>query len=183
MSLSPNSKPLAAPLATPAFSQLRFGEAVGQGARWVFKRNCSVTPRQMLGFYGSISAISLGIGVWFWTQGATLVLLFSCLEVVALGIAFWVYSRHAVDCELITLADGALEVVWVCGQKEQRAVLNPRWIKVQYPADAASGKFGERGLVALALSGQTWQCGRYVRPEQRAALAKELRLVMAKQAS
>lgn len=137
----------------------------------------------MLGFYGSISAISLGIGAWFWTQGATLVLPFSCLEVVALGIAFWVYSRHAADCERLTLADGELEVVWVCGEKEQRVVLNPRWIKVQYPAATNSGKLGERGLVALALSGQTWQFGRYVRPERRAALAKELRMVMARQAS
>ncbi|MGQ2981389.1 MAG: DUF2244 domain-containing protein, partial [Polaromonas sp.] len=66
---------------SPAF---RFATASGQNGQgqpavqWLLKRNCSVTPAQLLSLYLSLCAVSLGIAGFFWTQGATLVMPFAC---------------------------------------------------------------------------------------------------------
>ena len=71
----------------PAASPLRFGResVTGDGSvQWVLKRNCSITPRQMLWFFGSLCLLSLAIGSLFWHKGATLVLPFAWAEVLAM---------------------------------------------------------------------------------------------------
>src|SRR5438445_6164863 len=91
---------------------LRFGAESGMGeqVRWLLKRNCSVTPRQMMGFYASLCAVSLVIAAGFWVQGATLVVPFTSIEVIALGIALALFARHAGDREDILLKGGRLTV-------------------------------------------------------------------------
>ena len=85
---------------------LRFGAASGAGeytVQWLLKRNCSATPRQMVGFYASLCALSLVIGTAFWLQGATRVMPFAWVELVACGAALLICSRHASDSERIRL--------------------------------------------------------------------------------
>src|SRR5260370_20667051 len=70
---------------------------------WLIKRNCSVSPRQFVAFYVSLALFSLliaGLLVW---AGAWLVLPFTGIELLAVGIAFVMYARHAVDYERILL--------------------------------------------------------------------------------
>jgi uncharacterized membrane protein len=138
---------------------------------WCLKRNCSVSPRQLLGFYLSLAAVSLGIALAFWWHGATLVLPFAWLELAALGACLWIYARHATDRELVHLRGGVLEVVWVNGRRELRQVFNPQWVQVQHEGF---------GLVRLSGQGTQALLGRYVRPERRAALAGELRSALAR---
>ena len=156
-----------APVVQPA--GLRFGEAASQGVRWLLKRNCSATPAQLIAVFASVCGISTVISVWFYTQGAVLILPFALLEVVAVGTAFLVYARHAADHERLELAGESLEVVWVNGNKEERVVFNARWTQVEHEG---------KGLVSLQSSGKTLYCGRYLRPERRRLLAREIRRVI-----
>jgi uncharacterized membrane protein len=153
---------------------LRFGAESGAGERaaqsveWLLKRNCSITPRQMMGFYASVCVLSLGIGAGFWTQGATLVMPFAGLEVLAFGAALMLYSRHATDSENIRLQAGRLTVEHTSGRTTHRAEFAPAWVRIE-------PEHGDGSLVELSGQGQRIAVGRFVRPELRRQLAEELR--------
>ena len=150
---------------------LRFGIEAGAGehsVQWLLKRNCSTTPRQMMGFYASLSGVSLLIGVFFWLQGATLVMPFAWLEIVAVGLALLVYTRHAADSERIHLEPGRLTVEHVSGRHIERAEFAPAWVRIEPQHD-------DRSLIELSGQGQHIAVGRFVRPELRRQLAEELR--------
>ncbi|MES3014272.1 MAG: DUF2244 domain-containing protein [Pseudomonadota bacterium] len=136
--------------------------------QWLLKRNCSTTPRQMMGFYASLSGISLLIGGFFWMQGATLVMPFAWLEIVSIGAALLVYSRHATDSERIRLQPGRLTVEHVSGRRVERAEFSPAWVRIE-------PQHGDRSLIELSGQGQQITVGRFVRPELRRQLAEELR--------
>jgi uncharacterized membrane protein len=137
---------------------LRFGAESGAGERaaqsveWLLKRNCSITPRQMMGFYASVCVLSLGIGAGFWTHGAALLL----------------YSRHATDSENIRLQAGRLTVEHTSGRITHRAEFAPAWVRIE-------PEHGDGSLVELSGQGQRIAVGRFVRPELRRQLAEELR--------
>ena len=73
----------------------RFATVSGQNIQWFLRRNCSVSPAQLGGLYLSLCLVSLGIGAVFWSQGAVLVMPFVGLELVAVGVAFGGFARHA----------------------------------------------------------------------------------------
>ena len=75
---------------------------------WSLKRNCSVTPAQLGWLYASMCVVSLAVAGFFWSQGATLVLPFAVLELIAVAVAFLAYARHAADSERIRLLEGRL---------------------------------------------------------------------------
>jgi uncharacterized membrane protein len=132
---------------------------------WTFKRNCSITPRQLGLFYVSLCLLSLTIATVFWFRGAKLVMPFTGLELIALGAALLLYARHASDREELRLTANALEVQCLNGEKLEREALDLRWLKV----DAS-----ELGLISLSSRGQTIKVGRYMRPERRAVWVREL---------
>src|SRR6188472_1293703 len=95
----------------PAPSSLRFGSASGAGdgsVQWLLRRNCSMTPTQLVAFYLSLSAWSLAIAGAFWWRGATLVMPFAGIEILAVGVALLIYARHAGDGERVILSPGRL---------------------------------------------------------------------------
>lgn len=150
---------------------LRFGaESAGseRSVQWLLKRNCSATPQQVMGLYASLTMLSLGIGAFFWVQGATLIMPFACLELVAVGIALMLYARHATDSESIRLQAGYLTVEHMSGRHLERVAFAPEWVRVE-PAH------GARSLIELSGQGRRICVGRFVRPELRRQLADELR--------
>ncbi len=150
---------------------LRFGResALGESSvQWVLKRNCSITPLQMLWFFGSLCVVSLAIGGFFWMQGATLVLPFAWIELLAVAAALFVYTRHATDSEHIQLQPGRLIVEHACGRRVERVEFVPSWVRVEPES-------GDRSLVELSGQGLRICVGRFVRPELRRQLAEELR--------
>jgi uncharacterized membrane protein len=146
----------------------RFATVQDQNIIWFLKRNCSVTPAQLGWLYASLCAVSLGIGVFFWFQGAPLVLPFAWIELVGVGIAFLVYARHAGDGERISLQGRQLVVELESAGHLERAEFNREWVRVEPSAD-------DRSLIELSGQGRRVNVGRYVRPELRPALAREIR--------
>ena len=161
-------------LARPA---LRFatepavGQADSQGVQWLLQRNCSVTPGQLIGLFVSLSVVSLGIATFFWFQGATLIMPFAWAELIAVGIAFTVYARHARDGEKILLRGGQLVVELQTAGRLERSEFNREWVRVE-PKD------GDGSLIEVSGQGRTVRVGRHVRPELRPALAREIRFAL-----
>jgi uncharacterized membrane protein len=149
----------------------RFATVQGRNVQWFLQRNCSVSPAQLVAVYFTLCFVSLGISGFFWTLGATLVLPFALLEVAALGAAFLAYARHATDGELIVLRDGRLLVELECGGKLERSEFLGGWVRVE------PGAY-DKSLIELTGQGKTVRVGRFIRPELRPALAREIRLAL-----
>ena len=155
---------------------LRFGHesfadsrsAAQWSVRWQLKRNCSLAPRQLLLCYAGICLLSMGIAVGFWSIGALMVLPYAGAELLAVGLAMFVYARHAADSESIRLLPGRLVVENAFGHRVERVEFTPAWVRIE-PAH------GDRSLIELSGQGRKISVGRFVRPELRRELADELR--------
>lgn len=138
---------------------------------WLLKRNCSLSPKQLLAVYASLCVMSLGIATYFWMNGATLVMPFAWVELLVVGAALLFYARHATDQECIALQPGRLTVEHLSGGHVERAEFLPERVRVE-PRD------DDRSLIELSGQGRVIAVGRYVRPELRRALAEEFRVAL-----
>ncbi len=157
--------------------KLRFGSLRAQGegdvplVQWQLKPNCSITPTQLIQFYASLCIVSLGIGGFFWLQGASLVLLFAWLELMAVGAALVVYARHARDGESIILQGNQLVVELESAGCTQRATFVRDWVRVEPQS-------GDGSLIQVSGQGRSVVVGRYLRSDLRPALAREIRFAL-----
>ncbi len=149
-------------------SGFRFAQVSGPSIDWRLRRNCSVTPAQLASFYGLLCLVSLGVGLFFWSQGAPIVLGFAGLDLLVVGVAFLVYARHATDGELISLQGASLVVERETAGRLERTEFERQWVRIEPAA-------GKHGLIAVSSRGRTVEVGRFVRPEMRQILAGEIR--------
>jgi uncharacterized membrane protein len=98
---------------------------------WTMKRNCSVSPKQFVCFYLSLAVVSLVIAFMLDLIGAWLVLPFTGIELLAVGIAFAIYARHAVDYERIRLFPNRLVIERVSAEQVTQFEFNPRWVRIE----------------------------------------------------
>lgn len=153
---------------SPSSSAYRFATESESGLEWRLRRNCSVTPKQLGLLYASLCVVSLGVGGFFWAMGATLVLPFAALELLAVGAAFLVYARHAADGERVRLMARALVIEQETAGHTVRREFSRDWVQVRPAASATS-------LIEVRGGGQSVQIGRFLRAELRPALAREIR--------
>ena len=146
----------------------QFAQVSGPSVNWRLRRNCSVSPAQLLVAYLMLSGVSLTIGVFFWLQGAPVVIGFTGLELLVVGWAFVVYARHATDGEWISLQGASLVVERETAGRRERAEFERQWVRVE-------PKAGEHSLIELSGRGRKMEVGRFVRPELRQVLAGEIR--------
>ncbi|AIO68250.1 MULTISPECIES: DUF2244 domain-containing protein [pseudomallei group] len=137
-------------------------------ADWLMKRNCSVSPRQFVAFYVSLAAFSLLIAVLLSWRGAWLVLPFTGIELLAVGVAFAVYARHAVDYERIRLYPHRLVIERMSAERLTQIELNPRWVRVEPGASP-------RDPIKLVSRGEAVVVGQHLAQYRRAQFARELR--------
>lgn len=149
----------------------RFATVQGKNIQWFLRRNCAVTPAQLGWFYLSLCIVSLGIGTVFWFQGAVLVLLSAAAELLAVGAGFLLYARHATDGERIYLRGERLVVELESAGKLERAEFRREWVRVE-------PRVGDRSLIEVSGQGRSINVGRFVRPELRPVLAKEIRMAL-----
>jgi uncharacterized membrane protein len=116
----------------------------------------------------SLCVVSLAIGTFFWLQGARLVMPFVGLELLALGAAFVAHARHAADGERIFLQDNRLVVERETAGRLERAEFRREWVRIE-------PKTGDRSLILVSGQGRSVEVGRFVRPELRPWLAREIR--------
>jgi uncharacterized membrane protein len=149
----------------------RFATVQGKNIQWFLRRNCAATPAQLGWVYLSLCLFSLLIGTVFWAHGAVLVLPFAWLELLAVGAGFLFYARHATDGERIYLQGGNLVVELESAGKLERAEFRREWVRVE-------PKLGDRSLIEVSGQGRSISVGRFVKPELRPELAKEIRMAL-----
>lgn len=152
-------------------SPYRLATVTPQGVGWLLKRNCSLSPVQLLLAYGLLSGVSLAVALGFWSLGVVMVLPYTALELLALAAAFLWYARHAADQERIHIGPSSLVVEWESGGRLRRHEWSRQWVRVLPDVS-------DRGLVALQVAGSTVHVGRYLRSDLRGQLAREIRHVL-----
>jgi uncharacterized membrane protein len=121
--------------------------------------------------YVSLCVVSLGIGTAFWFFGGLLLLPIAWLELMAVGLGFLTYARHATDGERIYLENDRLVVELGRAGKMERTEFRREWVRVE-------PKLGDRSLIQVSGQGRSITVGRFVRPELRPILAREIRMAL-----
>ena len=149
-------------------SVFTFAQVSSQSIDWRLQKNCALAPAQLGWIYLSLCCISLLIGTFFWLQGAVFVLGFAWLEVMAVGLAFFIYARHAADGEWISIEGSRVVVEYETAGRRERAEFDRQWVRIEPIAD-------DRSLIEVSGRGRSVEVGRFVRPEHRLILAQEIR--------
>ncbi|WP_206954667.1 DUF2244 domain-containing protein [Trinickia acidisoli] len=140
---------------------------------WLMKRNCSVSPRQFVWFYASLALFSSVVAGSQVVRGAWPILLFTGIELLAVGVAFVIHARHAVDYERIRLFPNRLVIEQMSAERLTQYEFNPRWVRVEHGALP-------RDPVKVVSRGQTVVVGVHLAQYRRASFASELRATLAR---
>jgi uncharacterized membrane protein len=105
--------------------------------------------------------------------GAWLVLPFTGIELLAVGVAFAMYARHAVDYERIRLFQNRLVIEQVSAEQVTQFEFNPRWVRIEAGATP-------RDQIKLVSRGETIMIGQHLAQHRRAQFAGELRIWLAR---
>ena len=139
--------------------------------QWLMCKNCSFSPRQVIFFYLSLTAVSFLFAGIFAMQGLWLVLPFAVVENLVLAAALLYYARHALDREYVALRGDALHVCVVDGNRITHYCFNAHWVRLEWR--------GRRGdALWLCQSDKEIPLGIYLTPERRQAFAHELRAAL-----
>ena len=135
---------------------------------WILKRNCSVTPRQMLLAYGALCGTSFAVACFFTWHGAWYVMCFALLEMTAVGAAFLVFARHATDRERVALDRDCLLIEVIEAERARQFRLDPRRARIESP-------IAYHRLIAIEQHGTRVEVGRFLPALKRQQFARELR--------
>ncbi len=124
------------------------------------------------------SAVSLGVGAYFWSLGAWPVFGFFGLDVLLLYGAFRLNYRHGRRYETLKMADNRLVFSQVTPLGTARDwEFDPYWVRIKLERFGTDGD--EIGALILSSHGKYVSVGAFLAPEERAALAASLQATLA----
>jgi len=136
--------------------------------RWQMRRNCALTPKQLLQFYIALVCLSLIVATGFFLAGVWMIPIFTALELTAVTIGFLMYCRHALDCETIEIEGKQLLVKKFIGYRETVFEFNSQWVKIEQPIEGAK-------TFRISQSGLCVELGQFIRHEQQITLIRQVR--------
>ncbi len=132
------------------------------------RRNCALTPSQLLKFYIALVCLSLTVATGFLLVGVKMILIFTAIELTAVTAGFLIYCRHALDYEEIEISGTRLLVRKFIAYKESVTEFNTRWVKLSHLEEHQKVFFVEQ-------TGQRVEVGQFLRREQLKSLIAELK--------
>ena len=132
------------------------------------RRNCALSPKQLLKFYIALVCLSLIVAAGFSLAGVWVIPIFTALELTAVTIGFLIYCRHALDCETIEIEGTRLLVKKFIGYKETLYEFNTQWAKIDLPVEGSK-------LFSISQSTLRVELGQFIRYEQQIALIAQVR--------
>ena len=134
---------------------------------WKLTRNCAMRPRTFLWNIGAL-AVSMGaIGTGFWIAGYPLVMFFCGFELAALGIAGFVYARHATDGERVRVEAGTVRIETSRGCQRRVVEFHACWVRLH--RDGSGALTLRSGSAAVPVGEQLTPARRKVFAEEFAA--------------
>jgi uncharacterized membrane protein len=141
----------------------------------VSRRNDSLGSRARWTVFAGLCALSMGMALAFAAFGAWPVLPYSMIEMGVLCWAFRWIERHANDWERVTVRGDRIVVERNrCGTRTERE-FNRFWTRVEVETDASN----RVARLMLRHRGETLPLGDELPAHERAAMARDLRRVLA----
>jgi uncharacterized membrane protein len=133
------------------------------------KRNCSISPQDLLCVLALLASVSLGIAAGFAYFGAWPVLPFAGIELAVLAAAFYLNGRHAADYERIALGESGLVVEASNAGRIEHHEFGLSWLRLD------ERWRGPELRLVLRSRGDTLEIGQHLDTERRARLAARIR--------
>lgn len=142
----------------------------------VSRRNDSLGSRWRWRLFASLCVVSFGLALGFAALGAWLVLPYSVLEMTVLYLAFLWIDRHASDWERVSVCGDRVVVERECAGEQSRREFNRYWTRI----DVENKGFNRAPRLTLRFAGQSIAIGEELSAEDRGAVARDLKRVLAK---
>jgi uncharacterized membrane protein len=140
--------------------------------RFVLSPNCSISWSELVAFYLVTCLVALVVGLFFTLQGLWLVLPFSGLEMLALGLGLHLTSRKVYRREVITLGRDRTRIEKGVRQIDQCWEFETTWIRLlDEPPDARN----RRRRLALGAHGKYVEVGNFLDNLEKDELAFQLK--------
>jgi uncharacterized membrane protein len=136
--------------------------------RWQMRRNCALTPKQLLQFYIVLVCLSLTVATGFFLAGVWMIPLFTALELCAVTLGFLIYCRHALDSETIEIDGKRLVIKKFIGYRESVYEFNSQWAKIDPPIEGSK-------VFHISQSNLKVELGQFLRLEQQLPLIAAVR--------
>lgn len=126
----------------------------------------------MLAFFFGVCVVAVAVAVRFVLLGAWVVLPFALVELIGLGVAFFLMSRRARYSETIDVNEDTLFVIRRDWRSQHEWRFQPYWVQVILRLDA-NNWYPSR--LFLRSHGQSIEIGTCLTDEERAELSAGLR--------
>ena len=133
------------------------------------RRNCALTPKQLLQFYIVLVSLSLVVATGFFLAGVWMIPIFTALELCAVTLGFLIYCRHALDSETIEIDGKRLVIKKFIGYRESVYEFNSQWAKIEPPMEGAK-------VFHISQSNLRVELGQFLRLEQQLPLIAAVRV-------
>lgn len=144
----------------------------------VLRPNMSLSPRGFFWLMVWFTAVSVIVGLYFWSLGAWPVFGFFGLDVVLLYGAFRMNYRYGRRYETLKMADNRLVFSQVTPLGAARNwEFDPYWVRVKLERFGSDGD--EIGALILSSHGKYVSVGAFLSPDERASLANSLQATLA----
>lgn len=130
--------------------------------------NRALPPAHLLCALGLASIGPAVVGLGFLSVGITMVMPFAVIELLALGAALLVFTRHALDGETLTVTADEVRLAQRRGGRLLEGVLPLQGLRVAF-RDGPDG-----GHVELRHGNRSMALGGWLRPAARAGLAHDI---------
>ena len=144
--------------------------------RFMIRPNCSLPWRETVQFYLGMVIVSFSIAAAFATKGMWLVLPFAGLEMLALGIAFYLVARRSMRWQMLNIHEDCVEIIEGVDKSVIRSSYQRAWLQVRLEAAAVRG-YPSR--LVLRSRGRSTEIGEYLTEVEKQLLAQQLRDVLA----
>ena len=147
-------------------------DPAGSDCRWIIRPNQSLSWRGLLWVYAVVALCLLGMSVAFALRGFWPVLPFAGLELLALGVAFYLCLSRSQWREIVSIDADVVRVEKGRRQAEERWECPSFWARVQLEKSPIAW-YPSRLMIAY--QGRGVEIGRFLCDDERAALAVALR--------
>ena len=142
------------------------------GRRFVLSPNCSISWHDLVLFYVMTCMLLLAIGVFFTLQGMWLILPFSGLEMLVLGIGLYLTSRKVHRREVIILERERTRIEKGVQQVDQSWEFETPWLRL---IDEYSDPYQRQRKLAIGCHGRYVEVGSFLDNSEKDELAFHLK--------
>lgn len=144
------------------------------GHQFILSPNNSMTWREAKQVLAAVAVVELMIGGAFFWAGMVLVLPFSGLEVLVLGLAFYHCLLRNARREVVRVDDGRVVIERGRSRMLESREFPRAWVRVVLEP----GKGWYPSQLKLSSHGRELEIGEFLTEEERASLARDLRAVI-----